>query len=422
MALLRPSDGEGRAVDRVDRDVARGTAGADLLAVEQHRRFVLLALADDDDAVHRDGVEDEAHGVDGGTVGAVLVALPDPTSGGQRGGLGDPHELHREVAIGGLGLRFHPGERTLRGMDERLLDAARAAVGFMPDDEGLALARGRAATAAARGPLLEIGTYCGKSAVYLGAAAREGGTVLFTVDHHRGSEENQAGWEHHDTDVVDPRTGRMDTLPFFRRTIEDAGLEDVVVAVIGRLADGRPRTGPRRSGCCSSTAATRTTSRSPTTRAGPATSRPAALLVFHDVFEDPADGGQAPFDVWQRAVADGFTPVSTTGSLRVLRAPTDRTVRRTAVVSHARRLSMRESRCLRARSLGFDLDAGREQLLGGEARGQALAAEQARGRARAAERVRREHDRGGVPRRAARRGSARRRGRTASSSKFMPVQ
>ena len=46
---------------------------------------------------------------------------------------------------------------------------------------------------------------------------------------------------------------------------------------------------------------------------------PDGVLVFHDVFEDPADGGQAPFRVWQRAVADGFAPASTTGSLRVLR-------------------------------------------------------------------------------------------------------
>ena len=117
-------------------------------------------------------------------------------------------------------------------MDARLLDVARAAKGFMPDDEGVAL-HDAALRGAAVGPLLEIGTYCGKSAIYLGAAAREAGTVCFTVDHHRGSEENQAGWEHHDPEVVDPATGRMDTLPFFRRTIHDAGLEDVVVAIVG---------------------------------------------------------------------------------------------------------------------------------------------------------------------------------------------
>src|SRR3954470_5047860 len=113
-----------------------------------------------------------------------------------------------------------------------LLASARAARGFMPDDEGLALHR-LARARLPHGPVLEVGTYCGKSAVYLGAAAKEVGGVAFTVDHHHGSEENQAGWEHHDPTLVDPRTGRMDTLPTFRRNIANAGLEDVVIAVVG---------------------------------------------------------------------------------------------------------------------------------------------------------------------------------------------
>jgi predicted O-methyltransferase YrrM len=203
-------------------------------------------------------------------------------------------------------------------MDASLLEVARAAKGFMPDDEGLALhTAGR--DAASVGPLLEIGSYCGKSAVYLGAAARDRGRVLFSVDHHRGSEENQAGWEHHDAEVVDPTTGRMDTLPFFRRTIERAGLEDAVIAVVGDsptiakhwrtplglvFIDGGHALdvvlGDYES--WSSHIA------------------PGGLLVFHDVFEDPLEGGQAPFEVWKRAVASGtFTPVTTTGSLRVLK-------------------------------------------------------------------------------------------------------
>ena len=202
-------------------------------------------------------------------------------------------------------------------MDDRLLDVARATKGFMPDDEGLALHH--AGVEAGRvGPLLEIGTYCGKSAVYLGAAARTAGTVCFTVDHHRGSEENQAGWEHHDPEVVDPETGRMDTLPFFRRTMRAAGLEDVVVAIVGYSApiarawqtplgllfiDGGHAEDVARAdyaGWSQHVA-------------------PEGVLAIHDVFEDPADGGQAPFHVWQRAVADGFSPLETTGSLRVLR-------------------------------------------------------------------------------------------------------
>jgi predicted O-methyltransferase YrrM len=202
-------------------------------------------------------------------------------------------------------------------MDAQLLEVARAAKGFMPDDEGLALHEA-AIMGGAVGPLLEIGTYCGKSAVYLGAAARETGTVCFTVDHHRGSEENQAGWDHHDPEVVDPETGRMDTLPFFRRTIQAAGLEDVVVAVVGQsvpvarawrtplgflFVDG---------GHAEDVAMADYEEWSPRVA-------PGGVLAIHDVFEDPADGGQAPFHVWQRAVADGFAAVSTTGSLRVLR-------------------------------------------------------------------------------------------------------
>jgi predicted O-methyltransferase YrrM len=203
-------------------------------------------------------------------------------------------------------------------MDARLLEVARAAKGFMPDDEGLALhAAGH--EAASVGPLLEIGSYCGKSAVYLGAAARAGDSMLFSVDHHRGSEENQAGWEHHDPEVVDRATGRMDTLPFFRRTIERAGLEDAVVAVVGDsttiavhwrtplglvFVDG---------GHAIDMVLADYEAWSPHVA-------PDGMLVFHDVFEDPRDGGQGPFEVWKRAVASGnFTPESTTGSLRVLR-------------------------------------------------------------------------------------------------------
>src|SRR4051794_22035635 len=120
-------------------------------------------------------------------------------------------------------------------MSDELLAHARAAKGFMPEDEGAFLH----ATALAHlvdGPALEIGTYCGKSAIWLGAAARATGSTVFTLDHHRGSEENQAGWEHHDASLVDPESGLMDTLPVFRRTIARAGLEDHVVAVVGRSA------------------------------------------------------------------------------------------------------------------------------------------------------------------------------------------
>ncbi|MGP4001233.1 class I SAM-dependent methyltransferase [Streptomyces sp. 8N706] len=197
--------------------------------------------------------------------------------------------------------------------------AFEAAKGFMPLDEGLAL-HAAATDAAALGlPLLEVGTYCGRSTILLADAAREAGTVVVTVDHHRGSEEQQPGWEYHDTSVVDPEVGRMDTLPTFRRTLHRAGLEDDVIAVVGRSPRvaavwGRPLGLVFIDGGHTDEHAT-------ADYEGWAPHvAPEGLLVIHDVFADPADGGQAPYRVYRRALASGaFTEVSVTRSLHVLR-------------------------------------------------------------------------------------------------------
>jgi predicted O-methyltransferase YrrM len=200
--------------------------------------------------------------------------------------------------------------------------AADAARGFMPSAEGIALYE-TATKYAAVGPIGEVGTYCGKSTIYLAAAAAEVGQVVVTVDHHHGSEENQAGWEHHDPDVVDPRTGRMDTLPFFRATIEEAGLEQHVIAVIGTSADvsriWRTELGMLfiDGGHSEVNVVIDYEGWAPWVAHGGA-------LAFHDIFADPADGGQAPYRVYLRALASGaFKEVLVTGSLRVLERVAD---------------------------------------------------------------------------------------------------
>ncbi|WP_030243633.1 class I SAM-dependent methyltransferase [Streptomyces sp. NRRL S-350] len=200
-----------------------------------------------------------------------------------------------------------------------VLAAFEAATGFMPVDEGLALYA--AAVAAARDtglPVLEIGTYCGRSAILLAAAAREAGTVALTVDHHRGSEEQQPGWEYHDATLVDPEVGLMDTLPRFRRALHAAGLEEHVVALVGRSPRiaalwGRPLGLVFIDGGHTDEHATGDYEGWVPHLA------PEGLLVVHDVFPDPADGGQAPYRVYLRALAEGFEEVAVTGSLRVLR-------------------------------------------------------------------------------------------------------
>jgi len=205
-------------------------------------------------------------------------------------------------------------------MPADLMDHARAAKGFMPEDEGLLLHR-VARERLGHGPALEVGTYCGKSAIYLGAAAREVGadSVVFTVDHHRGSEENQAGWEHHDPTLVDAELGLMDTLPVFRRTIALAGLEDQVVAIVGRSTTVSARWRTPLSLLFIDGGHAEVHAQNDYAGWAPWVMRGGALAI-HDVFADPADGGQAPYHVFQRALASGaFEEAEAVGSMRVLR-------------------------------------------------------------------------------------------------------
>ena len=203
------------------------------------------------------------------------------------------------------------------GISARLVQAAEAAKGFMPAPEGLAL-YDTAAAYARRGPVAEIGTYCGKSTIYLAAAARDTGQLVITVDHHHGSEENQPGWEYHDPGLVDPDTGRLDTLPHFRSTLAATGLEEHVIAIVGRSADvaGLWRTPLGRlfidGGHTDAAAIADYEGWAPWVA-------PGGALAIHDVFPDPADGGQAPYRIYLRALRSGaFTEVRAEGSLRVL--------------------------------------------------------------------------------------------------------
>src|ERR1700753_3083003 len=200
---------------------------------------------------------------------------------------------------------------------EQLFRRAEEVRGFMPPDEGRAL-YDAALQFLGGGVGVEIGTYCGKSTLLLGAAAQKTGSVVYTIDHHHGSEEHQAGWEVHDASLVDEVTGLFDTLPTFRRTLDAAELGDHVVAIVGRspvVAQGW---------------------RSPLQLLfiDGGHSEEAALqdldgwakwvvtggaLVIHDVFPDPKDGGRPPYEVYCRAIDSGqFREVSATGSLRVL--------------------------------------------------------------------------------------------------------
>ncbi|MEU1125451.1 class I SAM-dependent methyltransferase [Streptomyces sp. NPDC005899] len=205
------------------------------------------------------------------------------------------------------------------GPTPEILAAFEAAKGFMPVHEGLALHAAAVEAGTLGLPLLEVGTYCGRSTILLADAARAAGVTALTVDHHRGSEEQQPGWEYHDPSVVDPAVGLMDTLPTFRRTLHAAGLEEHVVALVGRSPQAAAVWGGRLGlvfidgGHTDEHANGDYEGWAPKVADG-------GLLVIHDVFPDPADGGQAPYRVLRRALASGaFTEISATDSLRVLR-------------------------------------------------------------------------------------------------------
>jgi predicted O-methyltransferase YrrM len=192
--------------------------------------------------------------------------------------------------------------------------------GFLHPEEGAAL-HAAALRSSRLGPCLEVGSYCGKSTVYLGAACREAAGVLFAVDHHRGSEEHQPGEEYHDPGLFDAEAGRMDSFREFRRTLHRAGLEDTVVPVVAStgLASRAWRTplsmvfidgGHSREAALADY------------RCWSPLLVPGGILAIHDLFPDPAEGGQAPWEIYQLARASGLYEelprVRTLGLLRRL--------------------------------------------------------------------------------------------------------
>ena len=204
-------------------------------------------------------------------------------------------------------------------MDSDQLKVAEAVKGFLPQNEALALYNA-AVSVEVKGPLLEVGSYCGKSSVYLGYAAQSIGRVLYALDHHRGSEENQEGWEHHDPQLIDNQKGVMDTLPYFRDAIFTAGLEDVVIALVGQSGViARNWTTPLSflfidGGHGEEPAKADFDGWVPKVKEG-------GILAIHDVFPNPNDGGRPPYEqIYLPAIESGnWDEIDVEGSLRILK-------------------------------------------------------------------------------------------------------
>ncbi|WP_373498352.1 class I SAM-dependent methyltransferase [Desulfococcus sp.] len=189
--------------------------------------------------------------------------------------------------------------------------------GFLDEEEGRRL-HDVALEASRMGPCLEIGSYCGRSAVYIGSACRANGGTLFSIDHHGGSEEQQPGETYFDPALYDHEAGRVDTFRAFRKTLALSGLEDTVVPMVCRsctaarvwsillslvFIDGGHAFETVYADYC----------------AWAGHVMPGGYLLLHDIFEHPEDGGQAPYLVYRIALAGGlFKPLPMTRSLGVL--------------------------------------------------------------------------------------------------------
>lgn len=190
--------------------------------------------------------------------------------------------------------------------------------GFLAADEGEALFN-YAKEVANLGPCLEIGSYCGKSTVYLGTACQQTGNTLFALDHHRGSEEHQLGEEYHDPDLYDQQIELMDSFRTFRQTMRKANLEDTVVPVVSSSATASRHWGTQLGmvfidGGHSEEAA-QTDYRSWVSHI-----KPGGILAIHDIFPNPEDGGQAPYNIWKLAKASGlFDELPTVNTLGLFR-------------------------------------------------------------------------------------------------------
>ncbi len=190
--------------------------------------------------------------------------------------------------------------------------------GFLPEEEGMRL-YDLAREASRLGPCLEIGSYCGKSAVYIATGCRENGSVLFSIDHHRGSEEHQPGEEYHDRELFDPETGLMDSFKAFRKTISEAGLEESVVPIVAK-SEVVARCWKTPLGMVFIDGGHSLDAAMADYTSWASKVLPGGFLAIHDIFPDPAEGGQAPYTIYKLALKSGLYEelpmVSTLGVLR----------------------------------------------------------------------------------------------------------
>ena len=175
--------------------------------------------------------------------------------------------------------------------------------GFMPKHEGIALTKWSEKFSSI-GPIMEIGSYCGKSAIYLSKGAILNDQLVYTIDHHFGSEEHQIKEEYFDSEIFDYKNQRVNTLPLLIKNINKIQVKNIVPVVSNSVdiaSKWNAKLGMVFIDGGHSFKAANNDYVSWSTKI-----KKNGALVIHDIFENPDEGGQAPFEIFQKALKNNF--------------------------------------------------------------------------------------------------------------------
>ena len=168
-----------------------------------------------------------------------------------------------------------------------------------------------------QGIAVEIGSYCGKSACYLGQACKENNSYLYSIDHHRGSEEQQLGQEYFDEEIYDHKQERVDTLPFFLKNIATHNLEEFIKPLVMDSESASKIVENNINMIFIDGSHTFNSARNDY-EWWKNKIREGGILAIHDIYDSESEGGQAPKEIYLRSLSEGFKLVERVKSLVIL--------------------------------------------------------------------------------------------------------
>ena len=188
--------------------------------------------------------------------------------------------------------------------------------GFLELNEGIALYE-EVKRVSKNNFCVEIGSYCGKSTCFIGQACKENKSKLITIDHHKGSEEQQLGEFYFDAEVYDEKLGRVNTLPLLEKNLAKFDLEDVVKPLVMDSISA--------SKIVENNADLIFIDGSHTFESAESDYelwknkiKKGGTLAIHDVYDSEDEGGQAPNKIFKQSLNEGFNFIKRVKSLVLL--------------------------------------------------------------------------------------------------------